>query len=419
MRRLIFLLIVGLLAGAGLIALVEQDPGEVVISYGSTTIETSIWVGGFLWLLFWGILVLAYRLLMTTLRAPRSVSGWLGHRKSRTAQALTNRGLINFIEGNWKRSRRQLLRSARYSDAPLVNYLLAARASFRLGDQEGMQAYLRDAESVEGDTAIAMELTQAELQLSAGHYEQALATLVRARQNASRHPSVLELLATAYSRLEDWESLSELLPELRRHKVLDEHEIERLEHQTWDALLVQCCGEGDDSAVVDRIWQRIPGSVKTANPGLQRRYVDCLVKMDAHDKAQRLIVDALERNWDAHLVASLSRLSVNRPDKVLKKTERWLETHGRDPVLLLCAGRMALQAKDWNKAQEYLQESHHLAANAEICMELARFHQASGDPKRAMEFMREAALTGAGDLPELPLPDSALPAATPRQIDTQ
>ena len=193
----------------------------------------------------------------------------------------------------------------------------------------------------------------------------------------------------------------------------------RLAARAWDALLMACCCQGEDVAVLDRVWQRIPGAAKKAHPGLQRRYIACLAKMDAHSKAQRLIVEQLDREWDDALVSLLSTLSVSRADKVLRKVERWLETRGRDQALLLCAGRLALHEKDWNKAQEYFQEAHQVAPNAEICMELARFHQASGDPKRAMEFMREAALLGAGDLPQLPLPESALPAATPRQLDIQ
>jgi len=213
MRRFVTLAILGLLLGAGLVTLIEQDPGYVFVSVGDITVETSIWFALLLWLLAWAVLVLVFRVLGRLLRTRRAFSGWLGGRKTRNAAALTNRGLINFIEGHWERARKQLLRAARYSEAPLINHLIAAQASYRMGDHDETRRQLGMAESVEAGAGIALELTQAELQLSDGRYEQALATLVRARKNANKHPYVLELLARAHRQLGDWQSLRDLLPE--------------------------------------------------------------------------------------------------------------------------------------------------------------------------------------------------------------
>ena len=82
----------------------------------------------------------------------------------------------------------QRLRGARNTEAPLLNYLMAARASYALNEADKMREYLGAAEESESQAGIAVELTQAELKLDAGQYEQALATLVRARRNAGRHP---------------------------------------------------------------------------------------------------------------------------------------------------------------------------------------------------------------------------------------
>ena len=193
MRRLLIVTLVGLVIGAALINLVEQDPGYVFISLGDVTIETSFWFATVLWLVVWALLSASLAALRTLLRGRQWISDWVVGRKARNAGALTNRGLISFIEGHWARARRQLLRAARYSDAPLVNHLLAAQASYRLGDVDEMRRQLGLAETVEAGVGIALELTQAELQLTAGHNEEALATLVRARANASKHPHVLEL----------------------------------------------------------------------------------------------------------------------------------------------------------------------------------------------------------------------------------
>ena len=111
MRRLFLYAVVGLLLGAGLVALIEQDPGYIFVSWRDTTIETSLWFGLLLALLLWLVLAVLLRFVGNVLRSRLRFMDWLGNRKSRNATALSNRGLINFVEGNWEQSRKQLLRA--------------------------------------------------------------------------------------------------------------------------------------------------------------------------------------------------------------------------------------------------------------------------------------------------------------------
>ena len=197
MRKMLLLALLALFAGIGVVALIETDPGYVLVSYGNYTLESSLWVGLVLLALFTGLVYLLLRLLRRLLSSNRSLMNWLGGRRAQVSQRLTSRGLINVIEGNWTRARRQLLRGAVNNDAPLLNYLMAARASYELGEPDKMREYLGLAEASDSEAGIAVELTQAEMKLGSGQYEQALATLVRARRNAGRHPHVLDLLCQA------------------------------------------------------------------------------------------------------------------------------------------------------------------------------------------------------------------------------
>ena len=406
MRRVLLVIALGLLLGAGLMALIERDPGLVVLSYGNTTIETSVWLALVLWLLIWWLLALSIRLLRGTWSLRGALSGWLGGRKARNASALTNRGLISYIEGNWSRSRRQLLRAARYSKAPLLNYLMAARASFRLGDSESMQRYLGEAERVESDARIALELTQAELQLSAGHNEQALATLVRARDNASRHPYVLELLATAHARLEDWPALQGLLPELRKAAVLDDKRMRDLELSAWQGLLRANCRNADDPIdEVTRLWAKVPRPLVQESGMLRECYVDCLIQHQGWEKAQRFIVNAVEREWDCELASRLGLFPVSQPQKLLKTVRRWLENHPNDPRLLLVAARVALQAGEKGAASEWLEAAVAKQPDPVACLELARLREAEGETKAARRLTQQAAELAVGPLPTLVAPD--------------
>ena len=198
MRKLFILILIALLVGVGIVAVIETDPGYVLVAYGNYTIETSLWVGVLIALVFTLLVYLAVRLVRRLVGGQASLVSWVSGRQARAASRLTTRGLISFIAGNWTRARRQLLRGARNSEAPLINYLMAARSSYRLNEPDKMREYLGAAEDAESEAGIAVELTQAELRLHSGQFEQALATLVRARRNAGRHPYVLDLLRRAY-----------------------------------------------------------------------------------------------------------------------------------------------------------------------------------------------------------------------------
>jgi len=406
MRRLLLLLTLGLVAGVLLINAIEQDAGYVFISLGNITLETSVWFALFLWLVAWALVALLLRLSRLLLRSRHWVSGWVDNRKSRNAGALTNRGLISFIEGHWGRARRQLLRSARYSEAPLVNHLLAAQASFRLGDIDEMRKQLGAAEAVDAGAGIALELTQAELQLSAGHYEQALATLVRARANANKHPHVLELLARAHWALADWEALRALLPELRKHNLLEAVPLSGLEAACWYALVDTACARGDDIDALRGLWQTIPLAWRETLP-LASRYIRCLITRGALADAEKLLIAALDRHWEPELVALVGSFEPQNRKKLDKAMGRWLEQYAQDGLLLIGAARLAHYRGEWQQACASLESALALKETASICIELARLHEASAERTKAANYLRLAAKHFQRELPLLPLPVEA------------
>src|SRR5690554_1827666 len=181
MRKVFGLILIALLLGVAVVALIETDPGYILLAYGHYTLETSLWVGLLLLLLVTLLLYGVIRLLRKLFAGQVTVLNWFSNRNSQKSAQLTNRGLINFIEGNWERSRRQLLRGSRHSDTPLLNYLVAARASNQLDDQDAVRKYLSEAERTDAQAGVAVELTQAEMRLQAGQYEQAVITLERAK----------------------------------------------------------------------------------------------------------------------------------------------------------------------------------------------------------------------------------------------
>jgi HemY protein len=410
MRKLFLLLLIALLLGVGVVAVIETDPGYVLVAYGNYTVETSLWVGLLILALFTLVIYAVVRLFRRLIGGQHSLTSWLGSRRSRASSRLTTRGLISYIEGNWQRARKQLLRGARNSEAPLVNYLMAARASYRLNEPDKMREYLGAAEEAEAEAGIAVELTQAELKLHARQYEQALATLVRARRNAGRHPYVLDLLHRAYYGLKDWEQLAQLLPELKKYKVLDNEAAARLEREIYTSLLAAGARADDDGDALRAAWQSMPGHLKQDETALAG-YVALLVNKGNHAAAEKVINRALKHRWDSNLVRQYGYLESEHPARQLTQAESWLSAHTDDPQLLLCLGRLAAREKLWGKSRDYFESAYRLEPTPEVCAELGRLLVALGEPKVAAAYYREGLQGSQVGLPDLPMPEAIVPAA--------
>ena len=417
MGRIFLIALLALVAGVGVVALIETEPGYLLIAYGGYTVETSFWVGIVLIATVVLLLYATVRFLHRLFTSPRSVLDWASERRLRQSSRLTSRGLVNFIEGNWSRSRRQLLRGAKYSEAPLLNYLMAARASYRLQDPEAMRGHLAAAANSDIEAGIAVDLTQAEMQLHANQYEEALATLVRASKNAGRHPYVLHLLCRAHEGLGDAEAVLELLPELRRHKVRTVQEVDSLEERAH-RLLLTAAAKDEDAQTLQIRWKALPARLRD-DSAVQLAYFEALVNSGEAELVEKTIVKLLKRQWDGALVHLYGRIPRDSAQKAFDTAQGWLKQRADDPEVLLCLGRLAMQEREWQKAREYLERSHKLRPTEEVCLELGRLLAAAGEHAAAAAAFYTGSQLRSDKLPELPQPDDVVPGNFRLEDDTQ
>lgn len=410
MRKLFALILIALLLGVGVVAVIETDPGYLLLAYGDYTLESSLWVGLLLFALFTLLLYGIISLLRRLLGGQKSLVGWLGSRRSRKASRLTRRGLVNFAEGKWPRARRELLRAADNSELPLVNYLLAAQASARLGEMDKMQEYLLAASAADPGASVAIDLSKAEMLLQAGLFQQALDALQAVRDNPGRYPRALALLHRAYTGLNDWPAVEKLLPQLKKHAVLGVDEQQGLEREVAGRLLQQG-GDKTRGATLDSLcdsWHKLPAGLKQ-DPDITRLYVASLVDLQGDALAEKTILQAIKQAWDPELVRLYGYVQSANPRQQLSRAETWLEAHPRDPQLLLCLGRLCARDKLWGKARDYFESSYRLERSAETCAELGRLLQGLGETNVAAAYFREGLMLRENRLPELPTPEKIVP----------
>jgi len=397
MKRIYIACLIALLVAMGLVFAIQTDAGYIVINYNGHMIKTSFWVGLALFMALFALLCFIAIITRTLIVRGTLVGQWFSGRKQRRSQQLTTEGFIAYIEGNWERARKLLAKSAKQSQTPLLNYLFAARASNELGDEEKTKQFLKSAELSTSAAAIAVDLAHAEIQLSQGRYEQALATLIRLREQADKQPYVLKLLKTVYVKLDDWIAMAGIVADLKRFKLVSSSELNHLELKAAKAQLSQASGNVDD---LKACWSNL-SKVVTRQSAIVAYYARLLIEISAFDVAEQLIRQHLKKDWQPELVNLYGRINLPNNTKLLIHAEGWLKERNNDSALFLCLGRISVRNQLWGKAKEYFENSLKLEKNAETYFELGRLSARLDEHEKSSEYFHLALSESEVDLPPL------------------
>ena len=391
--KLLFLTLLVIAAAAGFTMLAQHDPGYFLASYGDWSVESSLSI--FILALTITIFVSYFtlRLLFGTLHIPGRVAYWRRHRRSLRARAATNRGLLALAEGDWPRAERFLKRFADSSDTPLLNYLGAARAAQKQGADGRRDQYLSQAFQSMPDAELAVGLTQAEVQLSSDQAEQALATLRHLRTIAPKHGYVLHLLRKIYERLESWDDLLELMPELTRQHLLDSKQAEALTQRIYRQRLQQAAVRID---TLQQCWDETPKALRHSAEMLHD-YAKLLIEVGGHGEAEIHLHDYLIKQWDPQLIRLYGQVKGDNPARQLSTAEKWLGEYEHHPEQLLAVARIAFHNKLWGKGRSYLEASIGFEPRAESYCELGQLLDQLGEKEKASECYRKGLELAAGD----------------------
>jgi len=402
MRRALIYLVVALIVGGAVGTLMSRDPGYVLVSYEDMSVETSLWFAVLALVVGYFLLRVVVGLLMRLIRTGAGVAAWQQNRRARVAQARTVRGLLLAAEGDSAGARKALAADAAIVDLPLVNYLGAARAANELGDAADRDALLQKARESTPGATLAVGLTQAELQIAAQQFAAATQTLVNLKATSPNQPRVLRLLAECHEKQNDWSALLALAPELQKRGV-PASEVLRPAMQRWAVAWFDSSNGAAPSLTTQ--WNALDKELR-ADPWVIAAYVRALLKVKAGDEAEATLSKALKQEWNDDLVALYGRLPMEGADRWRATAEGWLKTRPNDATLLLTLGRVAAASRDWANAREYFEASLKQRRSAEVYGELGRLCLAMGERPRAAELLAQS-IELTGELPELPLPQSA------------
>ena len=386
MTRLIITLLV--LLGAVYMALFSFDDRDyVVIGYDEWLVQTSLTTFVVLVAMAFVPLYFLVRLLRGIWISPRSLRSWNRFRRERRANRLLIQGLTSLAEGRWRIAEDRLKKSLELG-APMLGYLGAARAAQALGATHRRDHYLRLASGKGApQSELAVALTQAELQLSDDQKEQALATLMQLRSRAPSHDYVLELLKQVFEELRDWKRLLDVIPAMRKRKLMTRNEALAVEMEAFSELLKQTTELGK-VAELKWFWESIPQGNRS-KPELIALYARSLLALGDAKTPEPLLRASLDRAFDENLARLYGLVEGDDVKRQLSHAEKWLNSHENSATLLLTLGRICARGQLWGKARSYLESSLAIEPHADTYAALSDMLYELDDRETAAEYARK------------------------------
>ncbi len=297
------------------------------------------------------------------------------------ANAELTKGLVHFTEGHWEQSEQTLLNKVEYSETPLLNYLVAARAAHMQEAYTRRDSYLNKASEEGKEAQTAVSVSQAEMQFTSGQLEQARATLIHLLEVSPKHPYAIKLLAKIYYQQEDWSNLFSLLPELNKQSLIKDIDRKKYEATALSGIFMTLAHKGDRQKI-QLLWKKLPADIRK-KPEAILLYCEALTEAGDSASSDKILIASLSRQIDEKLIERYGLIEHENLGAAIKRAEKWLEENQTSPNLLLALARLNRKYQLWGKSKAYYNASLNYSPSAAVYLELAEFLEELGDTENA------------------------------------
>ena len=391
MRFLTLVILLVLLGGAGLGTLINVDPGYVLLAWGDTSLEMSVWVLLFSIVLAFVTLSLSLRFIIA-LNLPFQVLGdWQQTSRIKRTQLQTRQGLLALADGQNVRAEKKLAELAPTTGQPIVVLPALAKA---LGRQGKMAAAKLVLDKLVTDFPGAQQLAYlelAEICLYQGDDEGALEPLQSLHKLNPQHAEVNQLLLDLLQRRQMWPELISLLLVVGNANQLNEEQLTQQQQLAYGRAF-SASRRQDGSAAkssldeLQALWKKAPKSITQHGPSIIN-YAKAMARIEGV-----FIEQTLKLVWLDELVLDYAHLPLTDLQKSLTQAEAWQVNAQDSAALQLTLGRVCRRLELWGKAQDYLQASLSLQASKEAHAEMARLQHKMGHVDAAIEHYRLASV---------------------------
>ena len=382
--RLLLTALLALVAAVAVGHYIAGDPGFIVIGIGGKVLRTTFAFFVIMVLLTVVVLYVVMRLLAQLMALRGRFGRWSGDYRRRRAYRSLADGLLARAAGDHARAERLFSLGADDNAQPEVHYLAAAEAAQAMHANGRRDNYLRLARDLKPDAVPALELQRAAWLLDQDHIDEGEALINELSKSQASSPPLLRLRLRLLKRHHDMAGILQLIPALRRDRVMSHDEANVLERDCAVAVLR---GDALPADGLTAVWEGLSKSLR-ATPQVLAAYVQALCRVSRDDEAERLLSRQLDRLWNSDLAALYGEIECQPTARQLRRVEQWVAKHDTDPGLRLARARLAIRAQLWGPARtqlELLIAQHPLPLFYRLLAEVA---DGAGDANAALRYRK-------------------------------
>ena len=392
-RMLVLVLLLVAVAGAWLGAMMDMDPGYVLLAWRQTTVEMSLWVWLVLTLVLYISVYFSVKVLFSLSAPWQWIGRWSEDGRLRRLQLQTRQGLLALANGQYKRAVEKLTPLADTDTQPLVVIPALAQALAHMGQCEQAQKRLQTLPKLVPEAKQLVLMESARVYKQCGDAEAALKQLQAVSAQDKQHSQANEMQLEILQGLQRWTSVIELLQVIANAKQMSTEVLADQQRKAYSHAFVQVAvGEqGVDNLL--QLWRKAPEAVKKS--------AECRLAMvqamhasegDPAKRTAEFIENSLQQHWHDGLVLEYAHLPMANLERALAKAEGWQKQAQDSGALQLTLGRLCRRLELWGKSRDYLHASIRLQPSKEAHAELARLEQQLGELDKALEHYRLASV---------------------------
>jgi len=377
---MVFLIMLGVLSFAAIAAyLIQHDEGFILISLGTHSIEVRFWFGVFVALFVLVVVYVCFRLLRKGIIAIGvSLKWWSAARFSRT-QKNTQLGLIHFVQGNFNAAKKELTSAAKHSNNPFVLHIAAAQSELALNHPQNAKVLFNQAKDTANEKDILfIEFGLARCDFELNNMAQCISTLEALYNQKKNNIQVQEWLCKAYIKNQQFSDVITLLPTLKKHPNIDNHEYNSIMLNTYSSQLDQYIQNKKSNnhypTTLFNYWAALPALLQR-NKQIASIFLNELINENCLDEAELLFSKAITKEYSPVLITLFATIKSTDANKQLAFAQKLLSKHKSDAALLSALGKIAARNTLFGQAKDYIEESIAIKPNIEACIFLSKIYK--------------------------------------------
>ena len=394
MKSLFWLLAV-FAAAVALVLLARVDSGHVLFYYPPWRVEMSMVFFVAAALVSFVLLHFLLRLMANAVALPATVRAWRARRRRERAHVALAAALQAYYEGRYARAEEEAGFAADNGPTPGVAALLAARAAHQMRDFDKRDRWLERADDLGDSLQAARLVSRAELALEERDFAAARDALRSLHGAGPKHVATTRMLLRAERGAGAWDEVLRLASQLSKRDAIPPALAEEYKVQATVELLAR---SADDPGAFERRWRGVAAADRV-QPRIAAAAARNATALGKAALARDILENALATEWVPQLVTLYGELPQDIGQEArtteartrIERAEQWLLERERDAHLLATLGRLCAQAELWGKARSFLEASLSFEESRAARIELARLAERLGQSDEAQRHFRRAA----------------------------